>query len=185
MLLLVINNLLIVICLGTMNICNLYPCLLVAQIEGLRVQLHRRRLYLVFLHFIKATFTLLRFHFYPFLLMKTLPVHIAPFSNKYTMKTIGVPVSLIPFSKQSLLLIAVKKAPIATLNATVVNSPLTKECEAFSCVSIFGVHTENGSFSRRTFSNLCVSLAFLKSSAFIEEQCERKAKTEKFCSVFI
>ena len=30
------------------------------------------------------------FHFYPFLLMKTLPVHIAPFSNKYAMKTIGI-----------------------------------------------------------------------------------------------
>ena len=38
----------------------------------------------------KATFTLLHFHFYPFLLMKTLPVHIAPFSNRYAMKTIGV-----------------------------------------------------------------------------------------------
>ena len=38
----------------------------------------------------KATFTLLRFHFYPFLLMKTLPVHIAPFSNRYAMKTKGV-----------------------------------------------------------------------------------------------
>ena len=38
----------------------------------------------------KATFTLLRFSFYPFLSMKTLPVHIAPFSNRYAMKTIGV-----------------------------------------------------------------------------------------------
>ena len=37
-----------------------------------------------------ATFTLLRFHFYPFLLMKTLSIHIAPFSNRYAMKTIGV-----------------------------------------------------------------------------------------------
>ena len=38
----------------------------------------------------KAMFTPLRFRFYPFLLMKTLPVHIAPFSDKYAMKTIGV-----------------------------------------------------------------------------------------------
>ena len=38
----------------------------------------------------EATFTLLRFHFYRFLLIKTLPVHIAPFSNKYAMKRIGV-----------------------------------------------------------------------------------------------
>ena len=37
----------------------------------------------------QAAFTLLCFHFYPFLLMKTLPVHIAPFSNKYAMITIG------------------------------------------------------------------------------------------------
>ena len=42
----------------------------------------------------KATFTLFRFHFYPFLLMKTLPVHIAPFSNRYAMKTIGVHIAL-------------------------------------------------------------------------------------------
>ena len=40
--------------------------------------------------FIQATFTLLRFHFHPFLFMKTLSVHIAPFSNEYTMKTIGI-----------------------------------------------------------------------------------------------
>ena len=37
-----------------------------------------------------ATFSLVRFRFYPFLLMKTLSVRIAPFSNKYAMKTIGV-----------------------------------------------------------------------------------------------
>ena len=36
-----------------------------------------------------ATFTLFRFHFYPFLLMKTLSVHIAPFSDEYALKTIG------------------------------------------------------------------------------------------------
>ena len=39
---------------------------------------------------------------------------------------------------------------MATLNAIVVNSKLTKECAAFSNVSVFGVHTENGSFSKRT-----------------------------------
>ena len=38
----------------------------------------------------KATFTLLRFRLYPFLLVKTLSVGIAPFSNEYVMKTIGV-----------------------------------------------------------------------------------------------
>ena len=48
------------------------------------------------------------------------------------------------------LLGAVKKAPITSLNAIVINSLLTKECEAFSNVSVFGVHTENGSFSKRT-----------------------------------
>ena len=39
---------------------------------------------------------------------------------------------------------------MATLNAIVINSLLTKECAAFSNVSVFGVHTENGSFSKRT-----------------------------------
>ena len=43
-----------------------------------------------------------------------------------------------------------KKAPIATLNAIVINSLLTKEFEAFSNVSVFGVHIVNGSFSKRT-----------------------------------
>ena len=38
----------------------------------------------------KALLTLLRFHSYPFLLMKTLSIHIAPFSNEYAMKTMGV-----------------------------------------------------------------------------------------------
>ena len=38
---------------------------------------------------IKAMFTLFRFCFYPFLLMKTLPAHIVPFLNEYAMKTIG------------------------------------------------------------------------------------------------
>ena len=48
------------------------------------------------------------------------------------------------------MLIAVNKAPIATLNAIVIKILLTKEYAAFSNVSIFGVHTENGSFSKRT-----------------------------------
>ena len=70
--------------------------------------------------------------------MKTMGIHIA------------IAVLLIPFLKQSFLLIAVNKAPIATLNAIVIKSILTKECAAFSYVSIFGVHTESGSFSKRT-----------------------------------
>ena len=59
-------------------------------------------------------------------------------------------VLLIPFSKQCLLLAAVKKAPIANLNATVINSLSTNEFEAFSNISVFGVHTENRSFSKHT-----------------------------------
>ena len=55
--------------------------------------LEKRRLVFILDH-IKAMFTLLRFRFYPFLLMKTLPVHIAPFSNEYAMKTIGVHTAL-------------------------------------------------------------------------------------------
>ena len=89
---------------------------------------------------------------------------------------------LIPVSKQSLLLITVNRAPIATLNAIVIKSILAKECAAFSNVSVFGVHTENGSFSKRTVFNqiYAFSLVLSKSSVFTAEQCERKAKTEKF-----
>ena len=35
-------------------------------------------------------------------------------------------------------------------NAIVFDSLPTKECEAFLNVSVFGVHTENGSFSKHT-----------------------------------
>ena len=100
-------------------------------------------------------FTLLRFRFYPLLLMKTLSVHITPFSNKCAMKTIGVHIApaygaVNPFFKTKPLLGAVKKAPITSLNAIVIISLLTKDCEAFSNVSVFGVHTENEPVSKRT-----------------------------------
>ena len=39
---------------------------------------------------------------------------------------------------------------MATLNAIVINILLTKECAAFSNFSVFGVRTENGSFSKCT-----------------------------------
>ena len=65
---------------------------------------------------------------------------------------------------------------------------INKECAAFSTVSVFGFHTdtENGSFSKRTvFKFYVFSLAFSKRPVFTAEQCESKAKTEKFYSVFI
>ena len=55
-----------------------------------------------------------------------------------------------PFFKTMPLLAAVKKALMASLNAFVMNSLSTKEWEASSNVSVFGVHTENGSYSKRT-----------------------------------
>ena len=72
--------------------------------------------------------------------MKTIVVHTAPAKTMW----------LIPFSKQCLLLAAVEKAPIASLDAIVMNSLSAKECEAFSNISVFGIHTENGSFKKRT-----------------------------------
>ena len=73
-----------------------------------------------------------------------------------------------------------------SLNAIIIKSLLTKECEAFSNVSVFSIHTENGSFSKRTvFQIYAFSSAFLNSSVFTAEQCERKAKTEKFYPGFI
>ena len=71
------------------------------------------------------------------------------------MKTIGVYIDpangvVNPFLETMPLLAAVKNAPIASLNAIVMNSLSTKEFEACSNLSVFGVHTENGSFSKRT-----------------------------------
>ena len=99
--------------------------------------------------------TLLRFHFYPFLFMKTQPVTLLHFQiicyeNDRRSHCSRKAVLLFPFSKQCLLLIIVIKTPMATLNAIVISSLLTKEYAAFSNVSVFGVHTENGSFSKRT-----------------------------------
>ena len=93
-----------------------------------------------------------------FLLVKTLPVHIAPFSNKYAMKTIGVHIApvnrccLIPFSKIKPFVNRSKKGANRNFGCHCNQQPINKgkECEAFSNVSVFGIHTENGSFSKRT-----------------------------------
>ena len=68
------------------------------------------------------------------------------------MKTIVVCVAptelcFIPLFKTMLLLIVAIKAPMATLIAIVINSLLTKEYAVFLNVSVFSVHTENGSFN--------------------------------------
>ena len=57
-----------------------------------------------------------------------------------------------------------------TLKATVINRLLTKECEAFSDVSIFDVHIENGSFSNAPSGILCVFISVSKSSVFTAVQ---------------
>ena len=127
--------------------------------------------------------------------MKKLPVHTAPFSflpvfvdekgarshcsvfkkipyenDRHLRCSVArLPISktvlLIPFSKQRLLFIAVNKAPIATLNTILIISLLTKECAPFSNVSAFGVHTENGSFSK-PFSNSCVFIGVFEKLCF-------------------
>ena len=55
-----------------------------------------------------------------------------------------------PVLKTMPLLPAVAKTPIASVNAIVMNCLSAKECAAFSNASVFGVHTENGSFSKLT-----------------------------------
>ena len=72
---------------------------------------------------------------------------------------------LIPISKQSLLFISVNKMPIAT-----------KEYEVFSNVSVFGVHKENGSFSKRIVFKLKRFHLRFEKLVFTAERCERKAK---------
>ena len=51
-------------------------------------------------------------------------------------------------------------------------------------VSVFGVHAEKGYFQNESLSNLSIFIGVSKSFVFTPEQCERKAKTDKFCSVF-
>ena len=116
------------------------------------------------------------FSFLSVLLLKTLPVHIAQFSNKYTTKTIGAPdrrshcssktILLIPFSKQSLLLISIKKVPMVTLNVIVINSLLAKECEPFLDVSAFGFTLKTDRFQNAPFSNSCVFISVFEKPRF-------------------
>ena len=56
---------------------------------------------------------------------------------------------------------------------------------AFSKVSVFDVHTAFCVFKSLRFQKYPFSSAFSKVSVFIAEQCERKAKTDTFVSVFI
>ena len=53
-----------------------------------------------------------------------------------------------------------------SLNAIVMNSLSKKECAGFSNISVFGVHTENGSFSNALFSNLCVFISVFEKLRF-------------------
>ena len=48
---------------------------------------------------------------------------------------------------------------------------------------VFTLKTDR--FQNAPFSNLYVLISVSKSSVFTAEQCERKAKTDKFCSVFM
>ena len=103
--------------------------------------------------------------------MKTIGVQIAPSSKT---------VLLFPFSKQCLLLKVVIKLPMATLNVIVINSLLTKECVAFSNVSVFGVHLKTDRFQNARCQIYAFSLAFSKSSVFTAEQCECTFLTRSF-----
>ena len=72
---------------------------------------------------------------------------------------------------------------MATLNAVVIIRLLTKECVAFSNFSVFGGHTENGSFSRRTVFKFMLFHHRFRKAPF--SQRNTNGKTEKFYYVFI
>ena len=74
-------------------------------------------------------------------------------------------VLLIPFSKQSLLLVAFNRAPIVTLNQ-----------EAFSNVSILAFTLRTDRLQTHRFQIYAFSLAFSKSSVLIAEQREHAIK---------
>ena len=67
-----------------------------------------------------------------------------------------------------------------SLNAIVIINLSTNEREAFSNVSIFGVHTENGSFSKRTsFKFTRFHLRFGK--APLSQRSNANARLERIC----
>ena len=106
--------------------------------------------------------------------MKILPVHFAPFLSEYAMNVIGVQVapaktvSPIPFSKQHFLLVFVKEASVASLNAVVINS-LCKGRKVLLNVSSFGIHTKHGFVRNALFSNLCVFISVFEKPYFTTE----------------
>ena len=71
-----------------------------------------------------------------------------------------------PFSEQYLLLAAVKRAPITSLNAIVMNSLSTKEFEAFSDVSVLVSELKTDRFQNAPFSNLCVFVSVFEKLRF-------------------
>ena len=138
-----------------------------------------------------ATFTQLRFRFYPFLLIKTLPVHIAPFSNEYVMKTIGVHTAPAKWCCESLFQ---NKAFVSSCqedpnhefechcNQQSINN---RNVKRFQMSPFLAFALKMDRFQNAPFSNLCASSAFSKSSVSQPKQCEPKAKTDKFYSVFM
>ena len=55
---------------------------------------------------------------------------------------------------------------MATVNAIVINSLLTKECAVFSNVSFFGVHLKTDRFQNELFSNLCIFVSVSEKAPF-------------------
>ena len=75
-------------------------------------------------------------------------------------------VLLIPFSKQSLLLIAANKAPIANLNVIVINSLLTKDVQRFQMSPFLVFTMKTDRFQNALFSNLCVFISVSEKPRF-------------------
>ena len=99
--------------------------------------------------------------------MKTPSVHIAPFSNEYAMKTMGVHVAPAndvdnPFFKTMSLLAAVKRVPIASLNAIM---PLyligfqQRNVKHFQISPFLVLTLKTDRFQNAPFSNLCVFIS--------------------------
>ena len=91
------------------------------------------------LHECRATLKLQRFNFYSFFLMKTLAVHITPFSNGNDLNAIGIHIApakriFSPFPIQRLLKVAVRMAPIKSLLAIIMNVLYKEIRDFFRCV---------------------------------------------------
>ena len=135
----------------------------------------------------QATFTMLYFHFHPFFLLKTLPVHLAPFSDESAMTShdrqshcCNKTAFLISYQSK-LFVSSCQKGTNREFECHCNEQPFNKGMWTILKCLRFGIDTKNGPFLKtHRFQIYAFSIALSKSSVFKAEQCARKAKRISF-----